>query len=270
MSFSTAVSFVGYISLANLALDSTSVATYLIARSLTLPATYLITLYYFRDPVPPMKTISVLIVFIGFFIGNSNVNGVAIAGVVLGSLSSIMQVGYSVRSKEVQSEMKCKNNLMLFVSIWSFLIFIPILTLFESPVMATQELIGLSPLHIGLVSVSCSAGILISYSVFTIVHNLGPLAYEIAGFFKGALQSMLGVFCLGDEISNSSSVSICFILVASLVYSCDELIASTVLYTHITRFVLFYQNKCTEAKIRWMGNIVSSGAIDEQVHHIEI
>jgi len=219
--FWSAILFIMYIGLANLALKLTAVSSYLIARSLTLPTTYFLTVYYLKENVITRKKIAVIIIVVSFFIGNLDFNGLTVVGVVHGSLSSISQAVYGVKSKIAQNQMQRPDLIVYALAVWSFFLLIPVVLVIENYDQAIADFFHLDALVYLLIFLSCIGGFVINWSVMTIIRHFSVLTYEVTGFAKSAAQPLLGVVIFDETLSVLSCLSTLLILVGSFIFSID-------------------------------------------------
>jgi len=213
--------FVCYIGFANLALKLTAVSSYLIARSLTLPVVYLLTVYYLKEAVTPRKKYAVVIIVVSFVIGNLDFSGLTAAGVTLGAISSVSQAIYGIASKVSQSKMQRPDLIVYLLAVWSFIFMIPLVLVLEDYEQAVVDIQTVDSSIYAVILVSSLAGFAINWSVMTIIMHFSVLAYEVTGFAKSAVQPILGVIIFNEALSLVTGLSTFLILVGSFVYAVD-------------------------------------------------
>lgn len=215
------LTFCGFVVLTNLSLESNTVGTYQIIKSLTTPGIILIqSLLYKRTFSIPVK-LTIIPIIVGVFLNSYfdikfNVLGItyALSGVVVTSL-------YQVWVNEKQLEFNCDSMQLLFYQAPLSAICIAIIVPFFEPIFQPGGLFGTSWDMYGIILVSSSGVVAfaINLSIFWIIGNTSPLTYNMAGHLKFCLTVTGGFLLFHDPLQIIQFVGICITFSGILLYT---------------------------------------------------
>jgi len=161
---------------------------------------------------------------VGFIVASLDGNALSLLGIFSGGFSSLFQAMYQVSIKRVLPYTENNSNLLLLYNlILSSVIFLPVIFL-------SNESQGFYELEFNPSSqefysswatliFSGVLGTLINLSTYMCVSATSPLTFNIVGFSKSCLQSLGGVFFLGETVRLQGGTGIFLTLLASGWYS---------------------------------------------------
>jgi len=215
------VCFVGMVGLANLCLKHVLVATYQVARSLTIIFTVGLS-YLILSQSQSFRVLGTCGMMVTGFVVSSldtSESGLSLAGVLAGGTSSFFQALYQVFIKRTIVHTDNNSNLLLFYNLFlSSIFFLPVIFLLnESEAFTVLPGPGDEDFWVVWPSLFVSGilGTLLNLATYMCVNATSPLTFNIVGFTKSCVQSLGGVIFLGDTIGFQSGAGILLTLVAS-------------------------------------------------------
>jgi len=215
------ICFVGMVGLANVCLKHVLVATYQVARSLTIIFTVFLS-YLILSQSQSMSVLGACGMMVtGFIISSldTSESGLSLPGILAGGTSSFFQALYQVFIKKSIVYTDNNSNLLLFYNLFlSSFIFIPVVFLLnESEAFLRLPGPGHPDFWVVWPSLFVSGvlGTLLNLATYMCVNATSPLTFNIVGFTKSCVQSLGGVIFLGDTIGFQSGAGILLTLLAS-------------------------------------------------------
>jgi len=209
------------VGLANLCLKHVHVATYQVARSLTIIFTVGLSYLILHQSQSAAVLGACGMMVTGFIVSSldTSESGLSLAGILAGGTSSFFQALYQVFIKKTIVHTDNNSNLLLFYNLFlSSFLFVPVIFLLNE----SEAFFGLpGPGHADFwivwpsLVVSGVLGTLLNLSTYMCVNATSPLTFNIVGFTKSCVQSLGGVVFLGDNIGFQSGAGILLTLLAS-------------------------------------------------------
>ncbi|OII77047.1 hypothetical protein cand_022150 [Cryptosporidium andersoni] len=233
------ISCIAFISLSNTCLKYVPVSSYAIARSLTLLFNVIFSVLLLKQSISKICIIACLIVMTGFTIGSYDSQALNIYGIMTGALSSIFQSIYIVQIKKVTPALNNAEFLTYWynVLITSFFAFIFIYIFSENK--AFNELLLMSPFQI--INTICPivlSGILnfiFGLITYWCIQVTSPIAYNLTGYVKSGLQSLIGVITNGETLSFITLLSLSMTIGGSAMYTFARLSENDQKQDHIIK-----------------------------------
>ncbi|KAK3750667.1 hypothetical protein RRG08_023033 [Elysia crispata] len=219
-----ALSFCGFVVFTNLSLESNTVGTYQIVKTLTTPCIIVIQTYFYGRKFSFNVKLTLIPITIGVFLNSVydikfNFIGIAFAttGVIITSL-------YQVWVGEKQSELQVNSMQLLYyqapLSAFLLLFIIP----FFEPLDAFHGVFFNWPLEaLAAVTLSACVAFSVNLSIFWIIGNTSPVTYNMIGHLKFCMTLLGGFLLFHDPIQPLQLLGIC------------STVAGVVAYTHIKR-----------------------------------
>eukprot|EP01028_Stygiella_incarcerata_P010251 TRINITY_DN5214_c0_g1_i3.p1 TRINITY_DN5214_c0_g1~~TRINITY_DN5214_c0_g1_i3.p1 ORF type:complete len:342 (+),score=69.55 TRINITY_DN5214_c0_g1_i3:83-1108(+) len=194
--------YVAMIVFNNLCLQYVEVSFYQVARSLTLIFNVIFSYYILGTTVSTKGLVSCGIVFVGYILASIGEMSVTLHGLVYGLLSSVFVALYSIYVKDKLSLLGDNQwKLLQYNTLLAVFLLFPftILTGEMLEVMHFEHL--LSPMFWSTMTFAAVMGLLINIAIFMQIKYTSPLTNTISGTAKACLQTLLGVYIFGNEVS---------------------------------------------------------------------
>ena len=211
--------FVCMVTLSNLCLQYVEVSFYQVARSLTILFSIALSYVVLGVRTSVRAMLACAIVVVGFAIGARGELRLSLLGLLFGVASSAAVALYSILVKQKLA--------LLGNDHWRLLAYNSALAVpFMLPLAATIEWRNAvhSPALLdrsfwSAMLVSALLGFLISVATFMQINYTSALTNNISGTMKAALQTILAVFCFGNELTPLNVVGLVMVLGGSALYS---------------------------------------------------
>ncbi|KAF9384139.1 hypothetical protein BGX21_001371 [Mortierella sp. AD011] len=197
---------------------------YQIARGLVLPFTVIFAYTLLGQPSSSLVLASCFTVFCGFYTGVTTEINVSQLGVFFGVVSSITT---SLHAIVIKKSLGAVNNSSIHLSYYnnflSLLATTPIVFLSgeSSVVMEKLATEGFQAFHtfIAACLVTGVFGFLVNLAGFMQISKTSPTTHMISGAVRGVLQTLLGYFAFGDDITSGRLFGIVLILSGGALYT---------------------------------------------------
>lgn len=215
------MTFCGFVVLTNLSLQSNTVGTYQIIKTLTTPGIILIQTFVYHRSFSTRIKLTLIPIIVGVYL-NSYFDirfsplGIAFAlsGVVVTSL-------YQVWVNEKQNEFHCNSmQLLLYQAPLSGILISLIIPFFE-PVISPGGIFGTKWdfVSVLLVVLSGLIAFFLNLSIFWIIGNTSPLTYNMVGHLKFCLTLAGGYLFFNDPLRALQFIGISFTFAGVLFYT---------------------------------------------------
>ncbi|KAH0488635.1 MAG: hypothetical protein KVP17_005156 [Porospora cf. gigantea B] len=217
------LSFVAMIGLSNTCLKHTPVSAYLIARALTIFFNLLLSMMILRVTFSARSWMACGVVMLGFLVGSLDPTTLSLAGILAGVLASFFQALYNIQIKRCLPVVNDDQNELMFYNLFiSSILFVPCIFLFgdadfwkEFPYKHDPPF---WPLIMQLV-ISSLLGVGITFASYLCVKVTSPVTYNVVGYAKSCLQSIIGIAVFHEPYSRSSLSGLTLTLLGSYWYS---------------------------------------------------
>ncbi|KAG0048853.1 hypothetical protein BGZ83_006251 [Gryganskiella cystojenkinii] len=198
---------------------------YQIARGLVLPFTVIFAYALLGQPSSNMVLGSCFVVFCGFYTGVTSELNVSQLGIIFGVVSSVTT---SLHAIVIKKSLAAVNNssldLVYYNNALSLMAMTPIIFLSGeySVLMATfEEEDGVARFKSFLFAAFVTGifGFLVNLAGFMQISKTSPTTHMISGAVRGVLQTLLGYFCFGDDITAGRLMGIVLILGGGALYT---------------------------------------------------
>ncbi|ESO12907.1 hypothetical protein HELRODRAFT_62849 [Helobdella robusta] len=197
------LTFCGFVVLTNLSLQSNTVGTYQIIKTMTTPGIIILQTFFYGRSFSTKVKLTLIPITAGVFMNSYfdlrfNVIGLifALSGVVVTSL-------YQVWVNEKQTEFSCNSMQLLYYQAPLSAIGVAIIVPLFEPVISPGGIFG-TPWDVYsllLVSLSGLIAFAINLSIFWIIGNTSPLTYNMVGHCKFCLTVAGGFLIFSDPIT---------------------------------------------------------------------
>jgi solute carrier family 35 (GDP-fucose transporter), member C1 len=169
---------------------------------LTLIFNVILSYYILGTTVSKKGLVSCGIVFVGYVVASIGEMSVTIHGLVYGNLSSIFVALYSIYVKDkLQLLGNNQWKLMQYNTLLAVILLFPFTFLSGEMVgvMTFEHL--LSPMFWSTMTFAAVMGLFINIAIFMQIKYTSPLTNTISGTAKACLQTLLGVYIFGNDVS---------------------------------------------------------------------
>ncbi|XP_005097868.1 solute carrier family 35 member E3 [Aplysia californica] len=219
-----ALSFCGFVVFTNLSLESNTVGTYQLIKTMTTPCIILIqTNFYGRNFSRNVK-LTLLPITLGVFLNSCYDVKFNVVGIVFATVGVLVTSLYQVWVGEKQHELQVNSMQLLYyqapLSAFLLLFVIP----FFEPLDAFQGVLFSWPLQaLFAVLMSACVAFSVNLSIFWIIGNTSPVTYNMIGHLKFCMTLFGGYLLFHDPIQVLQLLGIL------------TTVAGVVAYTHIKR-----------------------------------
>jgi solute carrier family 35 protein E3 len=196
------LTFCGFVVLTNLSLQSNTVGTYQIIKSMTTPVIIVIqSLFYTRVFSTPVK-LTLVPICVGVFLNSYFDIKFNMTGIIYASCGVIVTALYQVWVNEKQRELNCDPMQMLYYQAPMSAFCVAIVIPFFEPIIAEGGIFGThwSPSALALVSTTGVFAFAINLSIFWIIGITSPVTYNMVGHTKFCLTLLGGYIVFHDPL----------------------------------------------------------------------
>ena len=212
--------FIGMVVLNNLCLKYVEVSFYQTARSLGIVFSVALT-YLILNVKTSMLTVGCCaIVMAGFGIGSFGELHFSLIGWLFGIVSSVFAALYGIYVKKALNVLNDdKDTLLNYNTILSVILLLPlILVTGEAQVVMSDPKMRLWRSWLEL-TISGVFGLLINVATYLQISYTSPLTHNMSGTVKACIQTLLGVYLLGETKTWLGYVGIVFVIGGSAAYT---------------------------------------------------
>lgn len=212
--------FVAMIAFNNLCLQYVQVSFYNIARSLSIIFSAIFTYLILGKSTSALSCSTQIIVFYGMYLGIEGEMDFSLLGTVAGILASFFVALNSVFTSKVLGYVDNDKSLLLYYNNFNAsLLFIPLIVLFESHIIA-ENLSKLVSLYFwSTMSVTGAMGFGVGLVTVMQVRATSPLTHLISGNAKSAVQSILAFYIWGNEATSKGLIGLFLVVLGSAMYT---------------------------------------------------
>ncbi|GFN88875.1 solute carrier family 35 member e3 [Plakobranchus ocellatus] len=219
-----ALSFCGFVVFTNLSLESNTVGTYQIIKTLTTPCIIAIQTYFYGRKFSFNVKLTLIPITLGVFLNSVYDIKFNFIGIVYASVGVLITSLYQVWVGEKQSELQVNSMQLLYyqapLSAFLLLFVIP----FFEPLDAFHGVFFNWPYEaLAAVTASACVAFSVNLSIFWIIGNTSPVTYNMIGHLKFCMTLLGGYLLFHDPIQALQLMGIL----------CT--VAGVVAYTHIKR-----------------------------------
>ncbi|KAH8584560.1 fucose translocator with 8 transmembrane domains [Cryptosporidium sp. chipmunk genotype I] len=215
------------ISFNNICLTHGKVSTYAMAKSTTLMWSLCLQFLILGIKVKLTSLISCAIIISGVLIGAFDPKSLVLVSLIYGCISSFSQSCYNITLKWVLPKIGNDSaGLLKYVQMWSILFFfIPMFGTGEViPAFTTSGCFDFNDLNKmmylwGLITTSALLAIGVNQSTYVVIGLTTPATFNVCGLVKQALQTIGGIFYLGESLPTQTIIAVCLTFCGSASYT---------------------------------------------------
>ncbi|KAK9173354.1 Triose-phosphate Transporter family protein [Cryptosporidium meleagridis] len=215
------------ISFNNICLTHGKVSTYAMAKSTTLMWSLCLQFLILGIKVKLTSLISCAIIISGVLIGAFDPKSLVLVSLIYGCISSFSQSCYNITLKWVLPKIGNDSaGLLKYVQMWSILFFfIPMFGTGEViPAFTTSGCFDFNDLNRmiylwGLITTSALLAIGVNQSTYVVIGLTTPATFNVCGLVKQALQTIGGIFYLGESLPTQTIIAVCLTFCGSASYT---------------------------------------------------
>ncbi|KAJ1605664.1 nucleotide sugar transporter like integral membrane protein [Cryptosporidium canis] len=219
-----------FILLSNQCLKYVPMASYSIARSLTLFFNIIFSIVYLKQNISQVGIIGCIIVTMGFIIGSFDASSLSIHGIFTGALSSFFQSVYTVQIKSVSKVLDDEFLVYWYnVLITSFLAAVPVLIFGEHEafiILFNSDILEFT-IKFGPILVTGILNFFLGIIIIWCIHTTSPIAYNLTGYVKSGIQTFIGVILNHDPLQLTTVLGLALTIGGSAIYSFGNFIQSS-------------------------------------------
>lgn len=196
------VTFCGFVVLTNLSLQSNTVGTYQIIKSMTTPLIIVIQSVFYAGIFSTRVKLTLVPICVGVFLNSYFDIKFNIIGIIFASCGVFVTALYQVWVNEKQRQLNCDPMQMLYYQAPLSAVCVAIVIPFFEPVFADGGIFGTSwsPSAIALVSLTGLFAFAINLSIFWIIGITSPVTYNMVGHTKFCLTLLGGYIFFHDPL----------------------------------------------------------------------
>ncbi|XP_076076931.1 solute carrier family 35 member E3-like isoform X2 [Mytilus galloprovincialis] len=218
-----ALTFCGFVAFTNLSLETNTVGTYQIMKTMTTPCIIIIQERFYARSFSTQVKLTMIPIAIGVFLNSFYDVKFNLLGIIYASLGVFVTSLYQVWVGEKQHEFQVNSMQLLYYQapLSSAMLFV-VIPFVEPDVWSFHGALGEWPIHvIGMVLLSGVVAFMVNLSIFWVIGNTSAVTYNMVGHLKFCLTVVLGFLLFHDPISMLQLLGILLTL------------SGVILYTHI-------------------------------------
>ncbi|XP_002736507.1 solute carrier family 35 member E3-like [Saccoglossus kowalevskii] len=215
------LTFCGFVVFTNLSLQSNTVGTYQLAKTMTTPTIICIHWAFYNKPYSTRVKATLIPITIGVFLNSYYDVKFNVLGTVYATLGVLVTSLYQVWVGTKQHEYQVNSMQLLFYQApLSATLLVFVLPAFEPP--WHQD--GLFHVHwpfeaLILVFLSSLVAFSVNLSIYWIIGNTSPVTYNMVGHFKFCLTLLGGYFLFDDQLQTNQLLGIGMTLTGIILYT---------------------------------------------------
>ncbi|KAH7649710.1 fucose translocator [Cryptosporidium bovis] len=215
------------ISFNNICLTHGKVSTYAMAKSTTLLWSLCLQYLILGIKVKFTSLISCCIIITGVLVGAFDPKSLVMVSLIYGCISSFSQSCYNITLKWALPKIDNDSaGLLKYVQMWSILFFfIPMFGTGEAiPAFKNSGCFDFDNLQRmmflwGLITISALLAIGVNQSTYIVIGLTTPATFNVCGLVKQALQTLGGIFYLGESLPTQTIFAVCLTFCGSASYT---------------------------------------------------
>ncbi|KAH8582047.1 nucleotide sugar transporter like integral membrane with 9 transmembrane domains [Cryptosporidium sp. chipmunk genotype I] len=219
-----------FILLSNLCLKYVPMSSYAITRSLTLFFNIVFSILILKQQISNICIFGCGIVIMGFIIGSLDSSTLGLYGILAGATSSFFQSIYTVQIKSVSKKINDEFQVYWYNAFTtSFLAVVPIFIFGEYNAFIELSTLdfGEFTINFGPILISGILNFFLGIIVIWCIHTTSPIAYNLTGYVKSGIQTLIGVLLNNEELKFSTILGLVMTIGGSAIYSFANLIKLT-------------------------------------------
>ncbi|KAH3818737.1 hypothetical protein DPMN_120462 [Dreissena polymorpha] len=196
-----AMTFCGFVVFTNLSLETNTVGTYQLIKTMTTPCIMLIqTQYYEKSFSLPVK-LSVIPIAVGVFLNSMFDIKFSLIGIIFATVGVLVTSLYQVWVGEKQKEFQVNSMQLLYYQAPLSALMLVVVIPFIEPINLSK-VFTLWPLEtLGMVLASGVVAFSVNLSIFWIIGNTSPVTYNMVGHLKFCLTLLGGYLLFHDHLN---------------------------------------------------------------------
>ncbi|XP_074661863.1 solute carrier family 35 member E3-like [Tubulanus polymorphus] len=214
------LSFCGFVVLTNLSLQTNTVGTYQLAKTMTTPCIILIQTYFYGKSFSWKVKLTLMPIIVGVFLNSFYDVRFSVTGSMFAASGVLVTSVYQVwvGSKQHEFQVNCMQ-LLMYQAPLSATFLMCIIPFFES-LVGKGGILG--PWSIQAMLMVLASGIvafLVNLSIFWIIGNTSPVTYNMAGHVKFCTALLGGYMIFSDPLSFRQFIGILLTLTGVVAYT---------------------------------------------------
>ncbi|XP_060066246.1 solute carrier family 35 member E3-like [Ylistrum balloti] len=216
-----ALTFCGFVVFTNLSLETNSVGTYQIMKTLTTPCIMIIQTMFYDKTFSTKVKLTVIPITLGVTLNSLYDVKFNFIGLCFATVGVLITSLYQVWVAEKQHEFQMNSmQLLYYQAPLSAALLILIVPIFEAPIYSFHGALGSYPTNVVLlVLLSGVIALSVNLTIYWIIGNTSPVTYNMAGHLKFCVTVILGVIVFSDPVSFLQVVGIATTLSGVIAYT---------------------------------------------------
>ncbi|XP_070193738.1 solute carrier family 35 member E3-like isoform X2 [Littorina saxatilis] len=215
-----ALTFCGFVVFTNLSLESNTVGTYQLIKTMTTPCIIIIQTHFYNRSFSMRVKATLLPIIVGVFFNSYYDVKFNLVGIIYASIGVLVTSLYQVLVGEKQQELQVNSmQLLYYQAPLSALLLIFVIPFFE-PLDAYHGVLYNWPFEtLLMVFLSGVVAFMVNLSIFWIIGNTSPVTYNMVGHLKFCLTLLGGYFLFSDHLQPLQVFGIVTTLTGILTYT---------------------------------------------------
>ncbi|KAK3102261.1 hypothetical protein FSP39_010006 [Pinctada imbricata] len=215
-----ALTFCGFVVFTNLSLETNTVGTYQLIKTMTTPIIMVIQTMFYEKSFSMRIKLTVIPITIGVFLNSCYDMKFNFLGIIFASIGVLVTSLYQVWVAEKQTEFQMDSMQLLFyqapLSASMLMLVIPFV---EPPIFSIHGALGSWPTTaLVLVFLSGCIAFVVNLSIYWIIGNLSPVTYNFVGHFKFCVTIVIGFVIFKDPFQIIQVMGILLTLCGKSIY----------------------------------------------------
>lgn len=198
-----ALTFCGFVVFTNLSLETNSVGTYQIMKTMTTPCIMAIQTAYYDKTFSTKVKLTVIPITLGVTLNSIYDVKFNLLGMCFATIGVLVTSLYQVWVAEKQHEFQMNSmQLLYYQAPLSAAVLIVVIPFIEAPIFSFHGALGSYPTNVVmLVLLSGAIALSVNLTIYWIIGNTSPVTYNMAGHLKFCVTVLLGVIVFHDPLS---------------------------------------------------------------------
>lgn len=216
-----ALTFCGFVVFTNLSLETNTVGTYQIVKTMTTPCIMAIQTMYYEKTFSGRVKLTVIPITIGVCLNSYYDVKFNLLGILFATVGVFVTSLYQVWVAEKQHEFQMNSMQLLYyqapLSAGLLMVIIPFI---EAPLFSFHGALGSYPKEaVMLVLLSAVIAFSVNLTIFWIIGNTSPVTYNMAGHLKFCVTVLLGYIVFSDPVSSLQVLGIATTISGVIAYT---------------------------------------------------
>ncbi|XP_045166325.1 solute carrier family 35 member E3-like isoform X2 [Mercenaria mercenaria] len=197
-----AFTFCGFVVFTNLSLETNTVGTYQLVKSMTTPCIMFIQSQFYQKKFSLQVQLTVVPIAVGVFLNSYYDVKFNVLGITFASIGVIVTSLYQVWVGEKQHEFQVNSMQLLFYQAPLSAVLLMLLIPFIEPIGHLPSMWKTWPIEAtGMILLSGVVAFLVNLSIYWIIGNTSPVTYNMVGHLKFCLTLLGGYILFHDSLN---------------------------------------------------------------------